>query len=279
MKTSNNKFIMFKYNFNHQDKKIINDFNKKGYLIFKLSNIKKLNKIKKEIEKIIFKKLKKKKIKIQKKDKNNILNTFHNYIALAELNGFRMSVYNYLNSKNWFLKNYFELAREKIEIICGNELAMQRKINLSIQFPNDDSSLLPIHSDVWSGCSPYEIVLWIPLVSVSKTKSMFILNKNKNKVFYKNFYKFKDSESLQNSIDKKIDWLNIKYGQGLIFSHQLVHGNKINLTNETRWSFNCRFKSLMSPYDKKDIAETFLPISIRPATIYGMNYEEPKTNK
>ena len=64
---------------------------------------------------------------------------------------------------------------------------MQRKINLSIQFPKDDSSLLPIHSDVWSGCSPYEIVLWIPLVSVSKTKSMFILNKNKNRVFIKTF--------------------------------------------------------------------------------------------
>jgi len=59
----------------------------------------------------------------------------------------------------------------------------------------------------------------------------------------------------------------------------LVHGNKINLSKETRWSFNCRFKSLMSPYDKKDIAETFMPISIRPATIYGMNYEEPKTSE
>ena len=56
-----------------------------------------------------------------------------------------------------------------------------------------------------------------------------------------------------------------------------MHGNLVNETKETRWSFNCRFKSLMSPYDKKDIAETFLPISIRPATRFGMNYEEPQT--
>ena len=67
MKPSNNKFKMFKYNFKYQDKKIINEFNKKGYLIFNLDNINRLNKIKKEIEKIIFKKLKKKKIKIQKR--------------------------------------------------------------------------------------------------------------------------------------------------------------------------------------------------------------------
>ncbi len=55
-----------------------------------------------------------------------------------------------------------------------------------------------------------------------------------------------------------------------------MHGNLVNKSNETRWSFNCRFKSLMSPYDKKDIAETFLPISIRSATKVGINYEEPK---
>ena len=58
-----------------------------------------------------------------------------------------------------------------------------------------------------------------------------------------------------------------------------MHGNKINRTKETRWSFNCRFKSLMSPYDKKDIAETFLPIILRPATKYGLEYEDPKTKK
>ena len=63
---------------------------------------------------------------------------------------------------------------------------MQRKVNLSIQLPKDDSSLLPLHSDVWSGCSAYEVVLWIPLVNVSKTKSMFILPKEKNEIYYKN---------------------------------------------------------------------------------------------
>ena len=50
-----------------------------------------------------------------------------------------------------------------LKLICGNELAMQRKVNLSMQVPKDDSSLLPVHSDVWSGCSPFEVVLWMPL--------------------------------------------------------------------------------------------------------------------
>ena len=59
---------------------------------------------------------------------------------------------------------------------------MQNNINLSIQFPNDNSSLLPIHSDVWSGDSPYELNLWIPLVNCFKTKSMYILEKKNEKL-------------------------------------------------------------------------------------------------
>ena len=105
---------------------------------------------------------------------------------------------------------------------------------------------------------------------------MFILPKEKNEIYYKKFKRYKDTNSLQKAIDKKVKWLKINFGQGLIFAHHLMHGNKINMTNETRWSFNCRFKSLMSPYDKKDIAETFFPLFVRPATRAGLEYEHPK---
>ena len=52
---------------------------------------------------------------------------------------------------------------------------MQNRINLSIQIPNDNSSLLPVHSDTWSGDSPFEAVLWVPLVNCHSSKSMYIL--------------------------------------------------------------------------------------------------------
>ena len=261
---------MFKY-YSKKEEKTIKSFKKNGYIIFKLEDKKKLDKIKNFFVK-----------EILKKNKNNLtkncLNNFHNIIQPNNLNSFRMKLYSKFNKPD-FKKLYFELAKNKLELICGNELVMQRKINLSIQMPNDDSSLLPIHSDVWSGCSPYEVVLWVPLVDVDKTKSMFILPKKTNDKYYKNFYKYKNSLKLQKSLDPKIKWLKINYGEGLIFSHALMHGNKINKTNETRWSFNCRFKSLMSPYDKKDLAETFMPISIRPITDLGINYVYPKIEK
>ena len=73
-------------------------------------------------------------------------------------------------------KNYYFIAKDILDKIVGNELAMQMRVNLSIQMPNDDSSLLPIHADTWSGDSAYEVVVWIPLVDCYDTKSMYILD-------------------------------------------------------------------------------------------------------
>ena len=79
---------------------------------------------------------------------------------------------------------------------------MQLRINLSIQMPKDDSSLLPIHSDVWSGDSPFEGVIWIPLVDCYKTKSMYILPPSKYKKIQRLFLQKQSSSSEQ--IFKKI---------------------------------------------------------------------------
>ena len=154
---------------------------------------------------------------------------------------------------------------------------MQKNINLSIQFPNDNNSLLPIHSDVWSGDSPFEINLWLPLVNCYKTKSMYILEqKNYNqfkKIVKKN--KIKSSLEIYKKLKNKFKWIKINYGQCLIFNQSLPHGNDVNIESQTRWSMNCRFKTLFSPYGDKKIGEFFLPITMRAMTEIGINYKFP----
>ena len=154
---------------------------------------------------------------------------------------------------------------------------MQKNINLSIQFPNDNSSLLPIHSDVWSGDSPYEINLWVPLVNCYKTKSMYILEQKKYADFKKKMQKKKisSSEDIFKLVKDKVRWLNVDYGKFLIFNQSLPHGNIVNIENETRWSMNCRFKSFFSPYGDKKVGEFFLPITTRAISEIGMNFEYP----
>ena len=81
-----------------------------------------------------------------------------------------MKIINEVNQNKDLRKLYYKVAKKYLDILVGNELAMQLRINLSIQLPNDKSSLLPLHSDVWSGDSPYEIVVWLPLVNCTKLR-------------------------------------------------------------------------------------------------------------
>jgi len=189
----------------------------------------------------------------------------------------RLHVIQGLNRETWVRPAYFNIARRAIENIVGNELAMQLRVNLSIQLPNDDSSLLPVHSDVWSGDSPYEIVLWVPYVNCYKTKSMYMLPSEKDRVFQSKMQDFKDktAEDVFKGIEKDVDWFDVPYGHVAIFTQNQMHGNRVNIEHESRWSSNCRFKSVFAPYSDKKLGEFFEPIIIRPATTLGGHYNIP----
>ena len=115
-------------------------------------------------------------------------------------------------------KLYYKVAKKYLDILVGNELAMQLRINLSIQLPNDKSSLLPLHSDVWSGDSPYEIVVWLPLVNCYKTKAMYILPPNKYNKLINVFLdkKSTSSDDIYKKIKNDLNWVKINYGQVLL---------------------------------------------------------------
>ena len=65
-------------------------------------------------------------------------------------------------------------------------------------------------------------------------------------------------------------WLDVKYGEVLLFNQALPHGNRLNEEPETRWSMNCRFKGVFTPYSDKKIGEFFEPITLRAASQTGM---------
>jgi sporadic carbohydrate cluster 2OG-Fe(II) oxygenase len=260
----------------NKEKKIIEKkFINQGYLIKKVDSKNSLNWITKEYLSFL-----KKKLNIKKKISNPVdfFNNIHKFVSVNELNKLRLSLINDLISKEHFRFNYYKLCENILEDIVGNELAMQRSINLSIQLPNDKSSLLTMHADTWSGDSPFEVVVWVPLVNCYRTKSMYILPANKYNIFEKNFIKYKkhSSDFLFNKIKTHIKWLNIKFGEYLIFNQSLPHGNVVNLERETRISMNCRFKGLYTPYGTKHIGDFFEPITIKPASQIGMNYKFPK---
>ena len=209
---------------------------------------------------------------------HDLFNLIHTELSVSQLNDFRLDMISQMNSTKGFKKRYYQIAKPYLDIIVGNELSMQSKINLSIQLPDDDSSLLATHADTWSGDSPFEVVVWLPLVDCYNTKSMYILPPSKNIELNRNFKKISEgnSKDLFKAIEQDVQWIDINYGEVMIFNQSLPHGNQINREGETRWSMNCRFKSVFSPYGDKKIGEFFEPITIRPASVSALNYQHPE---
>ena len=249
---------------------ISEEFEKKGYIIRNVIDKKSLKKIKSffitEIRKNIY---------IKKKiDDDLLLNNFHKFIKKENLNTIRLKLISAMQRNKNFRKLYYMISKDFLNTLIGNELSMQQRVNLSIQMPNDRSSLLPVHSDVWSGDSPFEIVVWIPLVDCYKTKTMYILPpKKNNKIVLK---KQKNSKKIFNHIKKDLVWPKVKYGEVLIFNQMLAHGNVVNEENETRWSMNCRFKGIFTPYGDKKLGEFFEPITLRKASQIALNFKPKK---
>jgi len=209
-----------------------------------------------------------------------LLNGVHRHVDGDRLNEFRVAIIEALGREPDFRRRYYSLAREAIEEIAGTEIAMQKRVNLSIQMPGDASSLLPVHADTWSGDSPYEVVVWLPLVDCHGTKSMYFLPGDAGRLAELNESLFdgrsSSADALFDRIKDDVQWLEVRHGEVLLFDQSLPHGNVVNGTDETRWSMNCRFKGVFTPYGDKKLGEFFEPVALRPCSIRGMSYRLPR---
>jgi len=208
----------------------------------------------------------------------DLLNEFHLHISASKINEARVSIIKKINSERWLREVYYKLAKPVVDVVVGNELAMQRRVNLSIQMPNDDSSLLAMHADTWSGDSPYEVVAWLPLVDCYKTKSMYIIpaHKLENPIDFLAQPLAQSAEELYRAYEDEVIYLDVPFGSIVVFNQNLPHGNRVNLEASTRWSMNCRFKGIFTPYHDKALGEFFEPITLRPASKVGMNYSRKR---
>jgi sporadic carbohydrate cluster 2OG-Fe(II) oxygenase len=210
-------------------------------------------------------------------DPHRYLDTIGERVSTARLNDLRLAIIDALAAADWFREAYFACGRRLLEIVAGNELAMQRGVGFSVQLPGDESSLLPLHSDVWSEDSPFEVVLWIPFVDCYRTKSMFVLPPGADERWRPRMHEFSGAsvDVFFAEVEPDLRWLEIPYGHVLVFTHTLMHGNRVNVEPTARWSMNVRFKGLFTPYADKALGDFFTPITLRPASRIGMRYRLP----
>ena len=254
-------------------------FQKNGYLIKKSKYLESINYLQNKVFNLVIKN-NKNLFKYKKSNRIDFFKSLHKHINKRELNDIRLSIVNGINSDDQFYKAYYKSAAEMLDGLVGNEIAMQKKINISVQVPNDKKSMLPMHSDIYAGESPFEVVVWVPMTNVKKSShSMFITSPKYNPRINKEVTNSKNKTIIKifNKHRNKFKFLEINYGEVLIFTPILLHGNLVNKTKETRVSLNCRFKSLLTPYDvfsktHRNIPHFFKPLIIKPLTKIGFNF-------
>ena len=260
--------------YNADEANVIDQFLKTGYIIFPVEDLNSLAKIRSNLYENAVKAL-------ELDSPPPELEFFDNaqkFIPPEILNEIRLGLIDQLNKNPDNAALFYSLAKKHLGWIVGNEMAIQRSYNLGIQLPQDSSSVLPLHSDVWSGNSPYEVVLWTSFVDCYETKSMYLLPLEENQKIISNFQKYSSmtAEELFSEVEDKVVWLEVPYGHVVIFWHGLLHGNRINKEEKSRWTVNLRFKGLLTPYHAKELGEYFMPLTIRPITRIGYQYKKPK---
>ena len=203
----------------------------------------------------------------------NLANS-HQVIPEAAVNELRLRLFAKLNANPDTRLSYFRLASSLIQSLVGNELAMQNKVNLSIQQPLDQSSVLELHSDVWSGDSPFQVVLWVPLTDASATNAMFLLSPSASRLAYQRSLQgeLNSMAEIHEAYRAEFRPIEVKFGEILLFDSNCLHGNQLNTTTTARWSINCRFVSLLAPSTtpERRLGSYYSPIMVRPATTMGL---------
>ena len=260
--------------FSGDEADVIDRFLKKGYIIFPVEDLDSLAKIRHSLFENSMKLLELN----SPPPENEFFDNTQSFIPPERLNEIRLGLIDCLNRDSNNAALFHSLAKNHLSWIVGNEMAIQRSYNLGIQSPNDGSSILPVHSDIWSGNSPYEVVLWTSFVDCHETKSMYLLPLEENQKIVSNFQKYSSMnvDELFEEIKNKIVWLEVPYGHTVLFWHGLLHGNRINEEKKCRWTVNLRFKGLLTPYNSKELGEYFVPLTIRPITRIGYQYQKPK---
>ena len=245
-------------------KSFFDQFLNKGYSIQKVENISFLYQLKSKINHLI---------------PSNELENVHESLSPNEINNFRISCYRELNKIDNWEDQYFSIASTNLTNMLGPDLSIQSKLNLSIQMPNDDSSILDLHTDALSGQSVFELVLWVPLTKAYDTNAMYIFSREKTKEILSDL-KSNERIGMKNlfiKYKKHAKFLNVNFGECLIFSPTLFHGNVLNQTEITRISINCRFKNLFSHESKngeRRLGSFYRVLRTSPVTKLGLSYRD-----
>ena len=170
-----------------------------------------------------------------------------------------------------FQNQIYKAFDRYIDSLIGTDVLVQKKMNLVIDLPHSEANA-EFHRDAPLN-SFYELVFWIPLTSSKNSKNFYILDKLQSKKVLTESRNRENWADLVGKYESIGNRLEVNFGEALVFNAGLFHGSIKNLTDETRWTINVRFKHVFSPSGKKDPFQFFSILHLSNLTKLGVELE------
>jgi sporadic carbohydrate cluster 2OG-Fe(II) oxygenase len=201
------------------------------------------------------------------------LNTLHKHFSNSEESTkFRLDLTKAMLEDKDVGAEVFAAFGDYLPKLVGNDVLTQRVPNVVFQPPGDPRPT-ELHRDAPAN-SPYEVVVWLPLVDCFGTKSMYLLDRASSEEALSTYRRNPDDrEAFQAVLDEQSVQLSVPYGSALLFWPALFHGSVVNTEGESRVSLNTRFKNLFAPLGMKDPFRYFSILHTSPLTRMGMQFQ------
>tara|TARA_Y100000590_G_scaffold449233_1_gene587037 strand:+ start:1638 stop:2363 length:726 start_codon:yes stop_codon:yes gene_type:complete len=219
-------------------KKELNQMNKYGYIILKTKKMFLLKKVRQEY------------LRIAKK--NGIKNSLEglNRAKESQLNKLHIGFNRESKNCNFNLINSFS---KEICKILGKKIFIQRQPYLRAKKHNLKSTATIPHNDYDFGHSHLGFNLWVPLYDVVNNAGIYIFDLNTSKKIYSRFrFNCHLREHIKKiKFEKKKRYLNLKFGEAVLFSNLCIHGASMTPGKFNRVSSNIHLQSFKVPINEK----------------------------
>ena len=248
--------------------KFLRDFEEFGNCIVPADDRAELDQLRSDIRDVLYNQL-----KVKSGDVQNDLDQIHRHCGdSAEIDRLRLAITPIIAEKSMANRRIFAAFRSKLTSLVGQDVLAQRVPNVVLQPPNHPTPT-ELHRDAPAN-SPYEVVVWLPLVDCHDSKSMYILNRESTRTAL-DLYRLNpnDAEAFEGLLDARAELVNVPYGSALLFWSALFHGSQINTESETRVSLNTRYKHLFAPLGMKDPFRYFEMLQTTELTRLGLSFQ------
>ena len=189
------------------------------------------------------------------------LDQTHRFVSADQINQFRLNAIRFVN-KCPFRSQVLKELVPFFKFVLGEDLAVQKSMNLVVVPPEDITSVIPLHADTWTGHSRFELTILFSMTEITPSHKLFLLPL---KEWSKNERKLQGVTRLQQiyeKYEKRFHFLDLKPGEVLMFWHHLPHGNGAHQVDKTHWSLNFRVKNIFTPYGEKGLGDYFIPYQV-----------------